>query len=73
MTKRVDIRKLLGEPVTRARVMQSLERGVIAVGRDGTRPVLPTHCFDCGVVLLAGWTRHKEGCSILELIREAEK
>ena len=31
---------------------------------------LPSHCWDCGVVLKGGATRHKEGCYILDLIRQ---
>lgn len=34
--------------------------------------LLPTHCFDCGVYLMGGATRHKTGCSILKLIEDAQ-
>jgi DNA-directed RNA polymerase subunit N (RpoN/RPB10) len=32
---------------------------------------LPTHCFSCRAHLEGGATRHREGCAILKLIREA--
>ena len=31
---------------------------------------MPTHCFDCGVLLMGGATQHKPGCAILALIEE---
>jgi hypothetical protein len=31
---------------------------------------LPSHCFDCGVVLMGGATEHKPECSIRKLIEE---
>jgi len=30
----------------------------------------PTHCFSCGALLLAGWTKHKHGCAVLRMIKE---
>jgi hypothetical protein len=34
----------------------------------------PTHCFDCGVVLMAGATRHKPTCVLVHdnLVVECE-
>ena len=32
---------------------------------------LPTHCFDCGVYLEGGATRHKASCAIKRMIEEA--
>jgi len=34
---------------------------------------LPTHCYDCGVILMGGATEHREGCEIRRLIEEACK
>jgi len=31
----------------------------------------PTHCFSCGAVLVGSWTKHKRGCAVLKLIKEA--
>jgi hypothetical protein len=31
---------------------------------------LPTHCVDCGAVLMGGATKHKPGCSIGRLIEK---
>lgn len=31
---------------------------------------MPSHCFDCGALLMGGATRHKPGCSITGLIAE---
>jgi len=33
-------------------------------------PPLPTHCFDCGVILMGGATKHKDDCGILAIIRQ---
>jgi hypothetical protein len=31
---------------------------------------LPTHCCDCGALLMGSLTEHKEGCRILAVILE---
>ena len=38
---RVDIRSILADPVLKKKLGDLFVRGVIAVGRDGARPVLP--------------------------------